>query len=336
MAYREAVRMVKDWTDLSVLIVGCGSIGKRHARVLRSLGVADVRACDPSSEQRQLLSAESPNVRMYDCYDAGLRDRPDTVLICTPPEMHVPMACQAIAAGCHVLTEKPLSDTLDGIDELQRLAAASGKKVMVALCFRYHEGLIRSERTPGLRPHRPTGLDTRLDGRASARHSAGLPLHVPCRPQRGFRVDARPGSCPLVRRPAGEEGHCVYGTYSDIGIQSPDVVEFLLDFEDRCMASVHLDFFQSPRRRQMELIGTKGVVTVEFARWDRCTVSLYEAASGSGKSKNWRRTATTCFARKTASFSKQWHTTNQSAAPLRKGASPSKWFSRPNMHTLIN
>ena len=72
--------------------------------------------------------------------------------------------------------------------------------------------------------------------------------------------------------------HCVYGTYSDIGIQSPDVVEFLLDFEDRCTASVHLDFFQRPRRRQMELIGTEGVVTVEFARWDRCTVSLYEAA----------------------------------------------------------
>ena len=137
--------MVKQWTDLSVLIAGCGSIGKRHARVLRSLGVADVRACDPSSAQRQLLSAESPSVRMYDCYEAGLRDRPDTVLICTPPEMHVPMACQAIAAGCHVLTEKPLADTLDGIDEMERLAIAANKKVMVALCFRYHEGLIRAK-----------------------------------------------------------------------------------------------------------------------------------------------------------------------------------------------
>ena len=137
--------MVKAWTDLSVLIVGCGSIGKRHARVLRTLGVADVRACDPSPEQRRAFSAESPNVRMDDSYDAGLRDRPDSVLICTPPEMHIPMARQAIAAGCHVLTEKPLSNTLDGIDELERLAAGSGKKVMVALCFRFHEGLIRAK-----------------------------------------------------------------------------------------------------------------------------------------------------------------------------------------------
>jgi len=44
---------------------------------------------------------------------------------------------------------------------------------------------------------------------------------------------------------------------------------------------MHLDFFQRPRRRQMELIGTEGVVTVEFAKWDRCTISLYEAARGS-------------------------------------------------------
>jgi lactate dehydrogenase-like 2-hydroxyacid dehydrogenase len=35
--------MVKAWQDLSVLIVGCGSIGKRHARVLHGLGVGDLR-----------------------------------------------------------------------------------------------------------------------------------------------------------------------------------------------------------------------------------------------------------------------------------------------------
>jgi predicted dehydrogenase len=74
--------------------------------------------------------------------------------------------------------------------------------------------------------------------------------------------------------------HCVYGTYSDIGIQSPDVAEFLLDFEDRRVATVHLDFFQRPRRRQMELIGTKGTITVEFARWDHCTVTIFEASRG--------------------------------------------------------
>jgi predicted dehydrogenase len=272
--------MVKPWSELSVLIVGCGSIGKRHARVLASLGVSNVRACDPMSEQRQAFSAESPSVRMYESYDAGLRDRPDVVLICTPPALHIPMARQAIEAGCHVLTEKPLSDTLDGIDELERLAAARGKKVMVALCFRYHDGLLRAkeyldaghigrlvsiralmgEHLPDVRPDYREMYLAKHNGAFELMHDLDLAMWYAGQPVRRL--------------------HCVHGTYSDIGIESPDVVEFLLEFEDRCTASVHLDFFQRPRRRQMELIGTKGVITVEFARWDRCTVALYEAVRG--------------------------------------------------------
>ena len=42
--------------------------------------------------------------------------------------MHIPMACQAIEAGCHVLTEKPLSDTIDGIDELERWRPAAARR----------------------------------------------------------------------------------------------------------------------------------------------------------------------------------------------------------------
>jgi predicted dehydrogenase len=137
--------MVKPWNALSVLIVGCGSIGKRHARVLDSLGVRDVRACDPVSEQRESLLAQVPTVRMYESYAEGLRDRPDTVLICTPPWLHIPMAVQAIHAGCHVLSEKPLSDTAKGIDELIALAEEEHKKVMVGLCFRYHTGLVKAK-----------------------------------------------------------------------------------------------------------------------------------------------------------------------------------------------
>ena len=59
-----AVSMVKTWTDMSVLIVGCGSIGKRHARVLRSLGVADIRACDP---RRSSVKRSPPSRRASAC-----------------------------------------------------------------------------------------------------------------------------------------------------------------------------------------------------------------------------------------------------------------------------
>ena len=294
--------MVKPWSETSVLIAGCGSIGKRHARVLRSLGVADVRACDPVAEQRQALALESPSVRLYDSYEAGLSDRPDAVLLCTPPAVHVPMARQAVKAGCHVLTEKPLSDTLEGIDDLAALASRNGKKVMVALCFRYHEGLLRAKRylddgrigrlvsiralmgeyLPDIRADYRTLYLAQYSGAFELMHDLDLALWYADQPVRKSR--------------------CVYGSYSDIGIPAPDVAEFLLEFENRCVANVHLDFFQRPRRRQMELIGTQGIIVVEFAHWNHCTVSLYEARRGEWQTGELRTDRDDMFAQKTASF----------------------------------
>ena len=270
--------MVKQWQDLSVLVAGCGSIGKRHTRVLRSLGVTDIRACDPVPAQRDALLAESPSVKMYNSYDDGLRDQPDTVLICTPPWLHTPMAVQAIHAGCHVLSEKPLSDTTAGIDELSTLAAAKQKKVMVALCFRYHAGLVKAkgyldsgrvgrlvsvralvgEYLPDARPDYLNLFSAKHGGAFDLMHEVDLAIWYAGQP---------------VRRV-----HCISGTYSDIGFEAPDVAEILVAFQNRRIANIHLDFFQRPRRRQTELICTDGVIIVEFARWDRCTVSVYEAA----------------------------------------------------------
>ena len=269
--------MVADWRDVSVLIAGCGSIGKRHARVLHGLGVQDIRACDPVASQRESLLVQVPSVTLYDSYEAGLRDHPATVLIGTPPQIHIPMAVQAIHAGCHVLTEKPLSDTSEGIDELAVLADEKNKKVMVASCFRYHDGLVKAktyleegrvgrlvsmrflmgEHLPDMRPDYLTLFSTKHGGAFDLSHEVDLAVWYADQPVRKV--------------------YALSATYADIGFEAPDVAEILIDFEDRCLAGIHLDFFQRPRRRQTELICTGGVIIVEFAHWDRCTVSLYDA-----------------------------------------------------------
>jgi predicted dehydrogenase len=272
--------VVKTWQQLSVLIAGCGSIGKRHTRVLARLGVADLRACDPLPNQRESLLAQVPSVRLYDSYETGLADRPDVVLIGTPPKLHVPMATEAIRAGCHVFCEKPLSDSADGMDDLARLAATQNRKVMVGLCFRYHDAHRRAKRyfdegrigrlvsvralmgecLPEIRPDYRTLFASQYSGAFDLMHEIDLAIWYA---GRGVRHVS-----------------CLADTYSDIGISAPDLVEMLMDFEGRRVASIHLDYFQRPRRRITELIGTSGVITVEFARWERCTVSLYQAAAG--------------------------------------------------------
>ena len=268
------------WKDVSVLITGCGSIGKRHARVLRSIGVKDIRICDPAEGQRKSLMAEGPITKEFATYEDGLASQPDAVLICTPPSMHIPMATQAMENGSHVLSEKPFSDSLDGVDELSDVIERSGKVFMVAFCFRYHEGIKKakayldedrigrlisircrvSEHLPEARPDYKNLFSIKEGGAFDLTHEIDL-------------------ACWFAGQPVTEV-HSIYGAYSDLGFTAPDVVELILRFGEKCVASVHLDFFSFPKTRVTELMGTRGAITVEFSSWDRCTVSVYEAEKG--------------------------------------------------------
>jgi predicted dehydrogenase len=273
----------KSATDLSVLIVGCGSIGKRHARVLRGLGVKDVRACDPVITQAAALQKETP-VQIFSSYAEGLASKPDTVWIGTPPNLHIPMALEAIAAGAHVFCEKPLSDTSIGIDELAETARRAGRSVGVGLCFRYHDGLrqakaildsgrfgrlvcvrcLMGENFPTVRPDYKSLYYASHGGAFDLSHEVDLAAWYADRPVKKVQAMA--------------------GPFSDIGITAADVAEILIEFEGRCLASIHLDFFQIPRRRQTELICTAGVIIVEFASWDRCELATC------GADGHWTRT----------------------------------------------
>ncbi len=177
-----------------------------------------------------------------------------------------------------MLCEKPLSDSTEGVDDLAALAETEHKTVMVALCFRYHDGLVKArealdsgrigrlasiralvgEHLPDVRPDYRNLFSAQHGGAFDLMHEIDLAIWYASQPVREVRS--------------------ISGVYSDIDIAAPDLAEILIAFEDRCLASIHLDFFQRPRRRQIELIGTAGVIVVEFARWDRCTVSIYEAA----------------------------------------------------------
>lgn len=270
----------KAWQDVSVLLAGCGSVGRRHARVLTEMGVRDVRACDPNPAQLAALLAESRTIRGVPSYVDGLAEQPDAVFVLTPPKLHIPMAIEALDAGANVFCEKPLADSSADVPRLRARLAESDLRFMVGLCFRFHEGVLASkamldagrigrlvslrgfigEHMPDMRPDYRDLFSARYSGAFDCMHDIDLVLWFADRQPR--KVSA------------------AYGTYSDIGIDAPDLVEILLDFPERTLGTVHLDFFQRPRRRYLELVGTEGQITLEFASWDECTVSLYEVTTG--------------------------------------------------------
>lgn len=121
---------------ISVLVVGCGSIGERHFRCFRNTRRADVAGCDTNPALRERLRDQYGAVA-YESLDAAFAGHTpwDAVVICTPAHTHVTLALQALEQGCSVLIEKPLSCTLEGTDALQAKARATSKPVAVAYVY---------------------------------------------------------------------------------------------------------------------------------------------------------------------------------------------------------
>jgi predicted dehydrogenase len=118
------------------LIIGVGSIGERHLR--NFLRLYDVRCSiaevNPATRQK-VAAAYRVEAAYADYHEADLSSF-DGAVICVPANLHVPIASEIVSAGTHVLTEKPLAMSLDGIDRLKRLRNERGVVVSVAFTYR--------------------------------------------------------------------------------------------------------------------------------------------------------------------------------------------------------
>jgi predicted dehydrogenase len=104
-------------------VVGTGFVAAVHVDALRRLGV-EVLGVVGSTPER---AAQKRLGRVHESLDALLRDdRVDVVHIATPNDLHAPQTKQALAAGKHVVCEKPLALTAAQSDELVELAEAAG------------------------------------------------------------------------------------------------------------------------------------------------------------------------------------------------------------------
>lgn len=263
-------------TDLRILLAGCGSIGRRHAQVLWEMGLRNITACDPSPVGREEMHRLLPEIALAEDYDLQLQQGQfDAVFILTPTAMHLSMASRALEAGCHVFIEKPLSNTQEGVEDLKALAQKKNLCLMVGFCFRYHTVLRMAKKL----------LEQGTIGRLlNIRTFVGEPFAEIQPNYKNMYYSKYSGAFELVHdldlalwfanQPVSQV-YSVYGAFSDMEMEAPDSVELLVRFEDRLAANVHLNFYQHPRRRQTELMGTKGTITVEFSSWDQATLSWY-------------------------------------------------------------
>lgn len=124
-----------------VLVIGAGSIGERHLRCFLSTGRVSPGLAEINPTLRDAIARRYDVTRTYADWQAALPAGFDAAVIATPAPLHVPMARQLVEAGLHVLIEKPLSTSLDGVDALQEAVVRRGVTAAVAYVYRAHPAL---------------------------------------------------------------------------------------------------------------------------------------------------------------------------------------------------
>lgn len=133
-----------------VAVVGFGFMGRTHVAAWQSLRGAElVAVCDANLAQLTAqvkgnlagvatAQALPASVRIWDDFAAMLAAGDlDVVDITLPTPLHAPFACQALAAGCHVLCEKPMALTVADCDRMLAAARKARRILLVAQCVRF-------------------------------------------------------------------------------------------------------------------------------------------------------------------------------------------------------
>lgn len=128
-------------TPIRILVVGCGHMGKSHAKAYHTLPGFEIVGVVSRGEKsrRDLLDALGGDYPQFSDYREALAaTKPDAVSINTYPDTHADYASQAFAAGCHVFLEKPVAPTVAEAEAVVAAAERSGKKLVVGYILRVH------------------------------------------------------------------------------------------------------------------------------------------------------------------------------------------------------
>ena len=235
---------------LGVAVVGYSFMGKAHSNAWRNVNAFFPET--PAVRQQVLVGRDADAVAAaaarYGWHDAATdwravieRDDVDVVDICTPGDSHAAIACAALAAGKHVLVEKPLANTVVEAEQMAKAAAdGSSRGIRSAVGFNYR-------RVPALALARRLIAEGRV-GEVRQVRAAYL--------QDWLADPAAPMTWRLRRESAGS------GVLGDLGSHVVDLVQHLLD-EPVVSASGRLRTFVPSRT------GPDGPepVTVDDAAW---------------------------------------------------------------------
>lgn len=148
---------------MRILVVGCGSIGRRHARNASALG-AEVVLCDVNETRMREFGEEIGASGCFTDFEEAARNSgANAAIVATPSNLHTGPARALLSSGIHVLMEKPLCISLSEAIALRPFVREAGLVFMMAHTYRFRAEWVEIKRI----------LDTKPLGRVYSAESMG-------------------------------------------------------------------------------------------------------------------------------------------------------------------
>jgi len=262
-----------------ILFIGLGGAGQRHLRLFReNLPNVDLIAYRSTNKTPLLNSDFSINqnesiedvyqIKIYNNFKEALALKPDLVVISTPSSMHLEYAQLCASKGINVFVEKPISNSLEGLQTLRDTVEKNNVAIQVGFQRRFHPHLSKvKEIIKSGRLGQVLTVNFTVASYIPRWHPYEnyLDLYA-CRKELGGGVlltEIHEIDLAVWYFGMPKSVVCIGGTYSDVGMDVEDTVRLTLDYVNFSV-QINLTFWQKHHERSLSISGEGGHLS-----WDQ-------------------------------------------------------------------
>ncbi len=247
---------------MKVLIVGYGSIGKRHVNNLLKYTNSEITIW---SKRNDLKSLKKKNIKIFKSLDKCLSEKPDIAFITNETAYHVPISIKLAKAGLDLFIEKPLSNSMKSISTLNKIVKQKKLVIQMGYNLRFHKCI---NKICQLVKEKKIGRIISVQ----AENGSYLPDWHPYEDYRkGYAGKKKLGGGIILTQIHDvdylywifgnpKSVFSITGKFSNLDISVEDYSASIIQFKNKITAELHLDFFQGPEYRRCKIKGTNGII----------------------------------------------------------------------------
>ena len=256
---------------MKILVIGAGSIGRRHINNLNTLGYEDIDVLDINNINLDLILKGFKINRIFNNSEEVKYNKYDIGFVLTPPIYHMDYAMSLAQEGVNLFIEKPLSHNLKNVNNLIDISEKNKLIVAVGYNLKFQNGIKKlkssilnneigkiyhiSARYSQYLPDWRKNIDYSKNYTAIKKLGGGILLDG------SHEIDY----INWLANSRIKEVKSIFGKKSNLNIDVEDCADILLQYENNITANIHLDMIEQGYNRNCEIIGENGNLKWDFS-----------------------------------------------------------------------